>query len=82
MKPKIAIISVVSSCSMLHAAFAFEGRIAATLTRGGDAAQNILYTVNTNFLRVENTAANWSNPVNLVDCRKHRSINLALPSQP
>src|ERR1041385_8749768 len=43
---------------LLHSAVAFQGRIAATLTRGGD-AQNLVYIVGTNLLRIERTETNW-----------------------
>ena len=51
---KIGIPGALSTCLflVLHSASAFEGRITATLTRGGD-EQQLLYTAATNFLRVE-----------------------------
>jgi hypothetical protein len=45
---------------------AFEGRVSATITRGNQ-SEALLYTVGTNFLRVEMTATNWPNPVDIVD---------------
>ena len=44
---------------------AFEGRLRATLTRGGE-AETFLYTVGTNCLRVERGETNWPYTVNLV----------------
>jgi hypothetical protein len=54
-------------------ALAFEGRINAVTTRGSQ-TDALLYTVGTNFLRVEMTATNsdksragWPNPVDILD---------------
>ena len=44
---------------------AFEGRLHATLTRGGE-VQTLLYTVGTNCLRVARGETNWPYTVNLV----------------
>jgi Domain of unknown function (DUF4412) len=63
---KIKILIIASSFFIFHSAFAFEGRIAAVMTRGGQ-TDALLYTVATNFLRVENIATNWPNPVDIVD---------------
>jgi hypothetical protein len=57
--------------------FAFERRIAATITRGGQ-AENLLYTVGTNFLRVEMVATNWPNPVDILDI-KSGALTLLFP---
>jgi len=48
------------------AAHAFEGVINAVMTKG-DQTEALLYTVGTNFLRVEKTATNWPNPVDIFD---------------
>ena len=61
-----AFITAVVAFFMIHSAFAFEGRIHAALTRGGQPA-NLLYTVGPHCLRVENTATYWPNPVDLLD---------------
>ena len=45
---------------------AFEGRINAVIVRGGETAP-LLYTVGTNSMRVEMTATNWPNPVDVLD---------------
>jgi Domain of unknown function (DUF4412) len=66
MKTKTLITAFVSSFFILHSAFAFEGRIAAALTRGGQ-AMALLYTAGTNCLRVEVTASDRPNPVDLLD---------------
>ena len=65
MKTK-TLIPAVASCFMLHSAFAFEGRITVALTRNGQAAP-LLYTAGTNCLRVEVTASNRPNPVDLLN---------------
>ncbi|HEX4348965.1 MAG TPA: DUF4412 domain-containing protein [Verrucomicrobiae bacterium] len=52
--------------SHLSQAFAFEGRITAALTQSGQVTL-VLYTVDTHFLRVENTATNWPNPVDILN---------------
>lgn len=58
---------MVGCCFLtLHPAFAFEGWITAAMTRGGRAAP-LLYTVGTNFLRVEMTATNAPNPIDILD---------------
>jgi hypothetical protein len=56
----------------------FEGRINATLTRGHQ-IDALLYTVGTNFIRVEMTATNWPNPVDLVD-RNSGELTLLFPN--
>jgi hypothetical protein len=65
MKTK-TLITAVASFFMLHSALAFEGRITAALTRGGQATP-LLYTAGTNCLRVEITAPDRPNPVDLLD---------------
>jgi hypothetical protein len=73
------IITFATASFLIHpSAFAFEGRIAATLTRGGQSA-NLLYTAGTNSLRVENTATNWPNPVDLLD-RNSGGLTLLFPN--
>jgi hypothetical protein len=56
----------------------FEGRINATLTRGHQ-IDALLYTVGTNFIRVEMTAANRPNPVDIVD-RNTGELTLLFPN--
>ena len=50
----------------LPRAFAFEGRISATLTRGGE-TQTFLYTAGTNQLRLERGETNWPHARNLIN---------------
>ena len=57
---------------------AFEGRINAVTTRGNQ-SDALLYTVGTNSLRVENTATNWPNPVDIVD-RNSGEMTLLFPN--
>jgi len=78
MKTNLFLTTAVSSCFLLHSAFAFEGRIQAMLTRGGQ-MDSLLYTVGTNCLRVENTATNWPNPVDLLD-RHSGVLTLLFPN--
>src|SRR5580692_4424290 len=47
-------------------AFGFEGRITTTLTRSGY-TQTLLYTVGTNFLRIENLETDHPYPRDIVD---------------
>ena len=74
---------LVCSCfCLIHSAScisapAFEGRINAVMTRGGQ-TETLLYTVGTNFLRVEATATNWPNPVDLLD-RNSGALTLLFP---
>jgi hypothetical protein len=56
---------------------AFEGRILATITQGNQ-SQALLYTVGTNSLRVELTATNWPNPVDILD-RQTGALTLLFP---
>jgi hypothetical protein len=63
---KTKILLTVASCFIFHSTFAFEGRITAALTRGGRATP-LLYTAGTNCLRVEVTASDRPNAVDLLD---------------
>jgi hypothetical protein len=58
----------ITICTVATAsnAIAFEGRINAVMTQGNE-TNALLYTVGTNFLRVEMTATNWPNPVDILD---------------
>ena len=56
---------------------AFEGRVHATVTQGNQ-TDGLLYTVGTNFLRVEMTATNWPNPVDVLDL-KSGALTLLFP---
>jgi Domain of unknown function (DUF4412) len=57
---------------------AFEGRIHAVMTRGNE-TNALLYTVGTNSLRVEMTATNWPNPVDILD-RNSGELTLLFPN--
>ena len=56
---------------------AFEGRIHATVTQGNQ-TDGLLFTVGTNFLRVEMAATNWPNPVDILD-RNSGALTLLFP---
>jgi hypothetical protein len=70
-------IGILAGFCLLPSAFAFEGRIAATLTRGAN-AEMYLYTVGTNQLRIERVETNWPYPWNLVD-RDSGAVTLLFP---
>ncbi|MFZ0826569.1 MAG: DUF4412 domain-containing protein [Verrucomicrobiia bacterium] len=57
---------------------AFEGRINAVLTRGNQ-TDTLLYTVGTDFVRVEMTTTNWPNPVDILD-RNSGELTLLFPN--
>jgi hypothetical protein len=61
----------------LATCFAFEGRITATITQANQ-SQGLLYTVGTNFLRMELTATNAPNPVDVLD-RNSGELTLLFP---
>ena len=60
---------VLASSFILHPSYvpAFEGHIQATMAQGNQ-TNAMLYTVGTNFVRVEMTATNWPDPVDILDC--------------
>ena len=60
----IALLSTINS--QLSTAFAFEGRLRATLTRGGE-VETFLYTVGTNQLRIECGETDFPHAKNLVN---------------
>jgi hypothetical protein len=59
-------------------AVGFEGRINAVVTRGNE-TNALLYTVGTDGLRVELTATNWPNPVDILD-RNSGALTLLFPN--
>jgi hypothetical protein len=59
------------------AAFAFEGLITATLTRGGDTS-SLLYTADKNVLRIERTETDWPHAKNIVNL-KSGAVTLVFP---
>lgn len=61
---QIVFSGTAALCLVQHAV-AFEGRISATITRGGE-TQTLLYTVGTNCLRIERTETNRPHARNLV----------------
>jgi hypothetical protein len=73
----MAVLALSTLNSQLSSVMAFEGRINAAIAQGGQ-PQALLYTVGTNFLRVENTATNWPNPVDIVD-RNSGALTLLFP---
>ena len=64
--------------SLASTAVAFEGRINAVMTQGNE-TNALLYTVGTDALRVELTATNWPNPVDILD-RKSGTLTLLFPN--
>jgi hypothetical protein len=70
--------TVVSAFCLPPSAFCFEGRINAELTQGNQTS-TLLYTAGTNFLRVEMTATNWPNPVDILD-RNSGELTLLFPN--
>jgi len=77
MKTKLALASIVSTFYILHSAYAFEGRIAATLTRGSE-AQHLLYTVGTNSLCVERADTDRPRAWDIVNLRSG-AVTLVFP---
>jgi hypothetical protein len=53
----IVFTALITGIGVVCSASAFEGRITVSTTRGGD-AENLLYTVGTNFLRIERLETN------------------------
>jgi len=64
--------------ALASAADAFEGRINAVMIQGNQ-TNALLYTVGTTLLRVEMTATNWPNPVDIVD-RSSGALTLLFPN--
>jgi len=74
----LALFMVFCACYPATRGFGFEGRITTTMTRGGQ-SNALLYTAGTNFLRVEMTATNWPNPVDILD-RNSGELTLLFPN--
>ncbi len=74
---KLAIAVTGCTLAIMTTALAFEGRINAVQTRGSQ-SDALLYTAGTNFLRVEMTATNWPNPVDILD-RNSGALTLLFP---
>jgi hypothetical protein len=69
----MALLSALNS--QLSTAFAFEGRIVGTVTRGGEVTP-LLYTAGTNFLRVEVTDNSRPNSVDILDSNSGEMVLL------
>jgi hypothetical protein len=78
MKNIILVAAIAAGLSSLRPAFAFEGRIQATFTRGGE-TEAWAYTVGTNSLRVELTDTNRPNPVDVLEL-KSGQMTLVFPN--
>jgi hypothetical protein len=78
MKNIILVAAIAAGLFSLRPAFAFEGRIQATLNRGGE-TEAWLYTVDPNFLRVELTDTNRPNPVDVLEL-KSGQLALVFPN--
>ncbi len=75
---KLAALALAATLILQPAsARAFEGRINATTTQGNQ-SEALLYTVGTNYLRVELTATNRPNPVDILD-RQTGALTLLFP---
>ena len=71
-------MAVVFAFCLPPSALCFEGRINVLMTWGNQ-TNALLYTVGTNFLRVEMTATNWPNPVDILD-RNSGELTLLFPN--
>lgn len=78
MKNILQVAAIAAGLISLRPALAFEGRIQATLTRGGE-TEAWLYTIGTNFLRVELTDTNRPNPVDVLEL-KSGQLTLVFPN--
>jgi len=76
---QLAAVAILFSTfnSQISTLFAFEGRINASVVRGNQ-SDALRYTVGTNILRVEMTATNWPNPVDILD-RQTGALTLLFP---
>lgn len=68
-------VLLVFSFLILHSAFGFEGRITATLTRAS-VEEKLCYTVETNFLRIEQLDTNYPHARNLGNLKSGEVILL------
>src|SRR5271165_6910868 len=64
--------------ALASTAGAFEGGINVVMIQGNE-TNALLYTVGTDSLRVELTATNWPNPVDILD-RKSGALTLLFPN--
>jgi hypothetical protein len=75
---KIRFLAItIGAAAMVANAIPFEGEIAAEIKQGNE-TNALLYTVGTNFLRVEMTATNWPNPVDILNL-KSGALTLLYP---
>jgi hypothetical protein len=76
---KLAVLALLLSTInyQLSTTFAFEGRINVAITQGSQ-TEGLLYTVGTNFLRVEMTGTNRPNPVDILE-RNSGALMLLFP---
>jgi hypothetical protein len=73
------VLPIMSCCvALTTAAVAFEGRINVVVIQGNQ-TNALLYTVGTDSLRVEMTATNWPNPVDVLD-RNSGTLTLLFPN--
>jgi hypothetical protein len=70
-------LAVIFVLGWARSTIAFEGRINAVITQDNE-TNALLYTVGTNFLRVEMTATKWPNPVDILD-RNSGALTLLFP---
>ena len=62
----MVLAAVIAGIAVIHPASAFEGRITATVTRGGD-THHLLYTTGTNFLRIDCVETDHPYPSDILD---------------
>jgi hypothetical protein len=72
----ITLIALALAGFTAHGA-AFQGRISATFTRGGEALP-ILYTVGSNSIRIEVTGSSHPHPINIID-RQSGALTMVYP---
>jgi hypothetical protein len=77
---RFGLLIVTTGClaALASPAAVFEGQISAAIIRGKQ-TDALLYTVGTNSLRVEMTATNWPNPVDILD-RNSGTLTLLFPN--
>jgi hypothetical protein len=72
----ITLIALALAGFTAHGA-AFQGRINATFTRGGEALP-ILYTIGSNSIRIEVTGSSYPHPINIID-RQSGALTMVYP---
>src|SRR5205807_2095046 len=76
-RPLLLFAMAACLATFAQTTIAFEGRINAVMTQGNE-SNGLLYTVGTNFLRIEMTATNAPNPVDILDL-KSGALTLLFP---